>query len=40
MQNVKPTPGAGGDHYIPYEEREKGAGIHRLLHPRPVGRGP
>ena len=24
MQNVKPTPGAGGDHYIPYEEREKG----------------
>ena len=24
MQNVKPTPGTGGDHYIPYEEREKG----------------
>ena len=24
MQNVKPTPGAGGDHYIPYEERENG----------------
>ena len=24
MQNVKPTPGAGGNHYIPYEEREKG----------------
>lgn len=24
MQNVKPTPGTGGDRYIPYEEREKG----------------
>ena len=24
MQNVKPTTGTGGDHYIPYEEREKG----------------